>query len=346
MNDTHAATISLIERQFLQLVPASRFQFALPSSATSAEIKYDAVCDLEVQQEVYSRVLEPAEGRGIAPAYIVAIVKAMVAVIENAGEEVDGDVFMLMINLLRHPTPPVPPPGPVTYKFLDTSITITETRNLISGYGTTGFRTWEASLALGEYIISQHLLPSTSPDRALDLSSKRVLELGAGTGFASILCAKLGSRLAVATDGFEEVVLRMRGILESNQVEELVETRVYKWGNSSGIETGSVLEKESREEEYVYNEPVDLILGADITFDAEGCNLLVSSFDQLERQNPSVQILISATIRNEETIAAFETYLAEKNFAFTVIPANPHPKWFFYDAVPEIRIYSLYRATK
>lgn len=139
---------------------------------------------------------------------------------------------------------------------------ITETRNMISGYGTTGFRTWEAALALGEYVLKERLLPQQQ--RTLDVFGKRVLELGAGTGFASILCGKLGCKVAVATDGFENVVLGIRAILEFNNVFEVVETRIYKWGNSSGIDTGHALEKESREAEYVFNDPVDLIIGADI----------------------------------------------------------------------------------
>ncbi|KAK9378041.1 uncharacterized protein V2V93DRAFT_383194 [Kockiozyma suomiensis] len=266
MNDNYAQTISYIERQFLQLVPAFRFQFFLPHK-TEVEKKYSAVCDYDVQQQIFEKIFRPARDNGIAPAYIIAIVKAMVAVIEQQEVEVSGDILLLLIDLLRYPTPAIPPPGPVTYKFCTSeattdSIMITETRNMISGYGTTGFRTWEAALALGEYVLKERLLPQQQ--RTLDVFGKRVLELGAGTGFASILCGKLGCKVAVATDGFENVVLGIRAILEFNNVFEVVETRIYKWGNSSGIDTGHALEKESREAEYVFNDPVDLIIGADI----------------------------------------------------------------------------------
>jgi predicted nicotinamide N-methyase len=64
----------------------------------------------------------------------------------------------------------------------DPTMTLLERRQLISGSLTTGYRTWEAALHLGTYFLSgsgQELI-----------KGKSILELGAGTGFLAILCAK------------------------------------------------------------------------------------------------------------------------------------------------------------
>jgi len=65
---------------------------------------------------------------------------------------------------------------------IEPTVTLLERRHLISGSLTTGFRTWEAALHLGSY-----LLTTEGADLIRD---KSVLELGAGTGFLPILCAK------------------------------------------------------------------------------------------------------------------------------------------------------------
>ncbi|KAK5631425.1 hypothetical protein RRF57_007139 [Xylaria bambusicola] len=78
------------------------------------------------------------------------------------------------------------------------TITLLERRNLISGSRTTGHRTWEAALHLGSYLL-------TKPGHDV-IRGKSILELGAGTGFLAILCAKhLGARHVTTTDGDESV---------------------------------------------------------------------------------------------------------------------------------------------
>lgn len=63
---------------------------------------------------------------------------------------------------------------------------------ILSG-GTTGNRTWEAALHLGSFL--------ASPAGEALVKGKRVIELGAGTGFLSLFCARhLGVQSVVATD--------------------------------------------------------------------------------------------------------------------------------------------------
>lgn len=129
-------------------------------------------------------------------------------------------------------------------------LTLLEARSLLASSGTTGFRTWEAALFLGTYL---------SSSAGLDLiKGKTVLELGAGTGFLSILCAKhLGARYVLSTDGSTEIVndldsnLIINGLGKSN----LINTAVFEWGHTLCADLFNGLE------EGIY---YDLVLGADV----------------------------------------------------------------------------------
>lgn len=132
----------------------------------------------------------------------------------------------------------------------DPTVTILERRNLISGSRTTGFRTWEAALHLATYLLSDQ-------GRGLVLGES-VLELGAGTGFLSILCAKqLGATHVTTTDGDEGVVETLKENLFINGLDDgkKVLTSVLRWGH--GLR-GSWVEDDFEEH------PYDVVVGADI----------------------------------------------------------------------------------
>jgi ribosomal protein L11 methylase PrmA len=121
---------------------------------------------------------------------------------------------------------------------------------LISGSNTTGFRTWEAALHLGSYLL-------TEEGRSL-VKDKNILELGAGTGFLSLLCAKhLGAKHTTSTDGDEGVVeaLKENAFLNELHDESYFQSSVFRWGR--GI-VGSWVEEDFA------SWPYDLVIGADI----------------------------------------------------------------------------------
>lgn len=104
-------------------------------------------------------------------------------------------------------------------------VTLLEAPSLLASTGTTGFRTWEAALFLATYLTS---------GKSIDLVfGKSVIELGAGTGFLSILCTKhLGARYVLATDGSREVVTDLKANLDLNKLNEgeSIQTAVLQWG--------------------------------------------------------------------------------------------------------------------
>jgi len=135
----------------------------------------------------------------------------------------------------------------------DPTMTLLERRQLISGSLTTGYRTWEAALHLGAYFLSgqgQELI-----------KGKSILELGAGTGFLAILCAKnLGASHVTTTDGDEGVVEALKENLFLNGLddERKVLTSVLRWGH--GVR-GSWVQDDFEEH------PYDTVIGADIVGD-------------------------------------------------------------------------------
>lgn len=129
-------------------------------------------------------------------------------------------------------------------------VTLLEARSLLASSGTTGLRTWEAALHLGTYLF-------TSEGENV-VAGKNIIELGAGTGFLSLLCAKhLGAKHVLATDGDGGVIddIAMNLYLNGLDRSGLVETTVLKWGHALVDE---VFEDKEGALEY------DLVLGADV----------------------------------------------------------------------------------
>lgn len=139
-----------------------------------------------------------------------------------------------------------------------------------------GFRTWEAALALGD-----HLLSGQHP-----LEGRSVLELGAGTGFLSILSSKLGAKDVTATDGSDKIVDLLKHNINLNTAGGHQLTAQKLWfGSRDGLE-----------ERFF-----DLILGADITYDESVLAPLCSTLSRLLKTNRHARALIAATVRREQT---------------------------------------------
>ena len=203
------------------------------------------------------------------------------------------------------------------------SITTLESRSLISGFGTTGLRTWEASLHLGEFLCVNHWV----------VTRKSVLELGCGTGYVSILCAKfLGATRVIASDGSDDVLIHLKDNLFLNGLEDskAITPMDLKWGHALvGTE----------EPEWNGGRPIDVVLGADITYDDRLVTPLVSTMSELTRLNPAVVMYISATQRNAATFETFLTRCRAEGFTveyeeFGVVPAEKQNGPFYSDRSP------------
>lgn len=132
-------------------------------------------------------------------------------------------------------------------------ITTFESRGLIYGAGSTGFRTWEAALHLGTYLSS--LSSEGSSSSPVSVRGKKVVELGAGTGFLSLLCQRfLGAERVLMTDGNAKLVDVFNGpCLEQNgfiKGKDAIEGMQWLWGEP--------LPTDETEEQF------DIAFGADV----------------------------------------------------------------------------------
>lgn len=203
------------------------------------------------------------------------------------------------------------------------TITLFEARNLVAAAGTTGLRTWEAALHLGNYLCANPLL----------IRSRSVLELGAGTGYVSVLCSKhLGASHVLATDGSDDVVagLATNFYLNALQDSSTISGKELRWGYA--LVGGEDSEWES-------GRKIDVVLGADLTYDGSGIPALVATFDDLCVMNPDVTIIIAAMVRNPTTFEGFIDTCRKGGFAveeilFPVMKKQEQECPFYDDAVP------------
>ena len=191
------------------------------------------------------------------------------------------------------------------------TVTTLESRAILASSGTTGLRTWEAALHLATYLCSDN-------GRML-IQGKSIIELGAGTGFLSILCAKhLGANYVLATDGSGDVIDALGSNIYLNGLESsgVIGGAVLIWGHTL---IDGVLNVREDHENY------DVVLGADLvgTYPLEHFNLvisaeifqiydhrailpLVATLQELFEKYQGIIAILSATVRNEKTFQAFK----------------------------------------
>ncbi|KAF7307424.1 hypothetical protein MIND_00536800 [Mycena indigotica] len=181
--------------------------------------------------------------------------------------------------------------------------TLLESRTMIEG-GTTGMRTWLASL-----VLAQHLI--TNPDI---VQHKRVLELGAGIGFLGCIVATIqhlqGAYGALwLTDINETVLSRCQDNIKltCNLSSSHPHVRCCSLDWSAALEglapVTSLLDEIAPE----------LILGADIVFDPELIPPLVAILRLSLRPKPRSMAIIALTLRNPATMQKFLDAVANVN---------------------------------
>ncbi|KAI1871594.1 uncharacterized protein JN550_004588 [Neoarthrinium moseri] len=201
-------------------------------------------------------------------------------------------------------------------------LTVVESRSLVAGSKFTGHRTWEGALHLASYLVSKSDL----------VLGKSILELGAGAGFISIMCAKyLGAARVVATDGDERVVKDMRRNLLLNELEteELISAEQLVWSRDlhDKISDGPGF---------------DIVLGADIIYDKGATEALVDTLSALFDAMPQVSVLLSNAFRFPDVFEVFQTGCARNKLRTRVIDYNMTPpaaqKSLFYTTSMPLQI--------
>ncbi|KAI9797181.1 MAG: hypothetical protein M1833_005590 [Piccolia ochrophora] len=331
-------SLELFRRQYLQLVELQALTFP----------NLEDLRDVDIQRALYESLFKPDSLQYAPPErYQIRVLKELISLIENSivdpdEDDILDDLVSYLANLLTSSIPSetgsaqqktfvtYTVPGQLSYPPEDRqTLTMLESRSLIASSGTTGLRTWEAALHLATYLMS--------PKGSMLVKNKNVLELGAGTGFLSILCAKfLEAALTLATDGSQEVVEDMKNNIFLNGLDDqIIKSKLYRWGQ--------ILPHRAADDQ---GQAWDVVLGADITFDTVSLPHLASSFSDIFLLSEDTLIIVAATMRNTTTIDNFISVCHARRFRIQDIDCHlPEAKdqtGFFHPTSPEIRLFSIH----
>ncbi|KAL6299470.1 putative methyltransferase-domain-containing protein [Sparassis latifolia] len=233
-----------------------------------------------------------------------------------------------------------------TFRFLseggDISVQLTDIPLQNQDYSSVGAQTWGSSCLLAEMLAAspeKFILPMV---RDGDIAYWRALELGAGTGLASITLAKLLERRAgnsaahpatvVASDFHPSVLANLENNIKANLLPPVpnhtrlsVSTHFLDWSHFI----------QHKQRTHPFDEPFDLILGADIVYEVEHVNWIKACVEQLLRkpglagtQIPSAHFHLVIPLRPTHLL---ECRMVEEVFNFgdaersDLTPSVPHP---------------------
>ncbi|KAL9069850.1 MAG: hypothetical protein Q9157_006020 [Trypethelium eluteriae] len=295
-----AASLSLFKQQYLQLVEPKKLAWPERDQLRLPEIQawiYDHMFNTE------SLPYSPPER------YELRVLKQLMSRVEEATidpneDEISDDLMSRLSTLLSSKLPSealsAQHKSYVTYSSIlengdrrppHENITLLEARSVLSSSGTTGLRTWEAALHLGSFL--------TTEEGGAFVKNRNVLELGAGTGFLSVLCAKhLGAARVVATDGDHGVVQSLAENLSLN-----------------GLRSSNAI------------------------YDKEFVPSLIDTIRDLIDIFPTLDVVIAATVRNEETVDMFTTRCEESglwlnDISFSAAPETENRSFFYSTDMP------------
>lgn len=205
----------------------------------------------------------------------------------------------------------------------ETQITLRESISFVSE-GTTGLCTWEAALALADYLLEH-------ADSLLQ--GKNILELGAGAGLIGILlkqrALKLSAGQVLLTDGSAACVQLMRDNIELNFKEspengsdddKLPQCAQLRWHEVDQFPWTQ------------YAKP-DLLLAADVIYDDSQFGPLLRALDYIFKLSGNrCQMLLASTVRNVDTLHEFMRQLGDyidyNILSMYMHMLMPHPSLF------------------
>ncbi|GMK54336.1 hypothetical protein CspeluHIS016_0109220 [Cutaneotrichosporon spelunceum] len=247
----------------------------------------------------------------------------------GAGEDgVEERVYEVVADLMA--TPPRfgdrPPQSYKTFLYSqpERAITLNEEQVAVQA-GTTGLRTWTAALHLGHHVLHSSSSIFLSPSAS---TPPPVLELGAGTGFLSILLAQLGADVIttdlgdedrdVESQAFRTPLGRLKGNISLNRLEHPPRVLSLDWTDASAP---------SDERSPVWAEALKpvagrrrVVMAADVIYDPGLVPLLVDAIGVLAKESYAV---LAATVRNEQTFNLFLDECASRAMPTEILHLTP-----------------------
>ncbi|KAH8373173.1 hypothetical protein KR009_000102 [Drosophila setifemur] len=216
-------------------------------------------------------------------------------------EELHDDIYGSLCGRMAES----PPTGYAYKHYLlqpGSHITLRESTSFVNE-GTTGLCTWEAALALADYILEHKTI----------VSGRNIVELGAGAGLLGILlklpALELQTGEVLLTDGSEPCVQLMRENITLNfgthSTEETPQAEQLRWDAVSEFPWQKYAE-------------MDLLLAADVIYDDSQLDALLKALDYLySRRNNQLETLLASTVRNAETLRKFMSALDINGYKVT-----------------------------
>ncbi|KAK6461090.1 putative methyltransferase-domain-containing protein [Scheffersomyces coipomensis] len=314
----------------------------------SSESLLSTICQLSTQESIVNHIKSSTIIQ-LNPYYIKLFIKSYITILEKKNVEIWEDLYELYCDPTILNSQELQPTDtdlliyPINgFSITDSyqTITIKETPKIISGLNTTGLRTWEAALYLANYLNDSTL-------STYDFKHKSVLELGSGTGLLSLSLLKTyGDEIEklIVTDGSISVFDNFHETLKINHLsQEKLKCQQLLWGTTNPEHEDSFIQAPP--------ENIDIIVAADITYDSRVLDLLCQTIDDFFKVSNTQLALISATIRNIDTITEWESQLNKwfnGNWSIkhsTLQPGDIDSLVKFKQTTPEIRIYQIINPT-
>lgn len=259
---------------------------------------------------------------------------------DEDGPEISDYLYEKYIELLSTGKPDPTMKEIIRYRFDENvKINIEETPNLISAASTTGFRTWEAALYMGDFLMHEPLLELVHGD---DKKKLNVLEIGAGTGIVSLVLLhkyrEYVSKMYV-TDGDSDLVeTQLRRNFELNDAwrEQSPDIRLQRlWWGSDRVP-----------------DEVNLVVAADVTYDSTIFPELCQCLAECLAMSHCKVCLLSATIRSYSTDKEFAQECHKVGLKYSVVTSTEYDRnsearmeesLLFKPLIAPIRIYKVVR---
>ncbi|PSN43170.1 Protein-lysine N-methyltransferase EEF2KMT [Blattella germanica] len=297
--------------------------------------------------------------------YQLAFTKDLIKKLESKGLEVLDELYTTQCEFLSSPTSISEHHYRhflLNYNSIE-CITLKESSRLIS-YGTTGLCSWQAALALADWCLQNNQI----------LHNKRILELGSGVGLTGLtisLCCEPQKYW------FSDCHPAVLGMLQSN-ISLNIETnknnltskdlneKIINDKDSILCACGNVAKEICGTCELIYktiykNTEIgvldlpweiipacsigrhlspDVILAADIVFDASAFEALVMAFCYFLKRKHSCSVLLACTVRNEDTLDSFMKLLSSAGLKIHEEQLLPS-KYILYSTIVPIRLYKI-----
>ncbi|XP_004525915.1 protein-lysine N-methyltransferase EEF2KMT [Ceratitis capitata] len=218
---------------------------------------------------------------------------------------------------------------------LDVTLTMRESKSFVAE-GTTGLCSWQASIALADYLVQNSDI----------VNNKCILELGAGTGLCGmILLQCCDVRHILLTDGSmecielmkENVCRNFKGIVELCSGEYEFKGR---WLNLKQLQWDAIDKMK-----WPNNNRTDIILAADVVYDDTVFEALTYAIDFVFKlRKDKCEMLLAATVRNEYTLQKFLNMILALKFLVVEKDVIPLDKCnFYWDRTTPVKIFHITR---